>query len=239
MSGLLLRRRTLLGAAAPPPGFAADYSDWWADDLALSDGAAVSSWPAHTDDLGLGAHTQATGSKQPNYRASVAELGGRAAVQGDGVDDVLSSSTLGTALTLPATRIVVCVFPPEAGNNYLVGGSGTERFALLDANSNEWRTYAGKTVTSGVTLDTDGHLAVATFVTGTPDTLDLDGTQIASGDAGDNSLIRSDLFDLADLGGLGSRGHIAYHAIIEGIPTAQEVADLEAWASDYYGLVIA
>ena len=63
-----------------------------ADALALSDGAAVSSW---TDSSGNGRHfTQATGTRQPLYKSGI--IGGKPVVRFDGTDDLLTHAGVST-----------------------------------------------------------------------------------------------------------------------------------------------
>ena len=105
--------------ATPPPFTPASVAGlkvWLkADVLALSDGAAVSSW---TDSSGLANHaTQGTSGARPIYKTNI--VNAKPVVRFDGVDDFL---TLGTALSVTADCCVFVVHQ-TSGDCCLVGSA--------------------------------------------------------------------------------------------------------------------
>lgn len=86
-----------------PPSITSQVAVWWANDLALSDGAAVSSW---VDRVGSFDAAQATGSRQPIYRSS--GIGGHPAVDFDGTDDILRYAAA-NAVTTSTSGCVLAV----------------------------------------------------------------------------------------------------------------------------------
>src|SRR4051812_46109678 len=76
-----------------PEDIAGAVGVWVADDIAISDGSAVSSW---VDRIASHSLAQATGGQQPLYRTS--GIGGQPAVDFDGTDDLLRyAAALSTA----------------------------------------------------------------------------------------------------------------------------------------------
>jgi hypothetical protein len=162
----------------------------WAEDAAWShpaDGAAVATWrdgSGHSRDL-----VQATGTMQPLYRAVTAALGGRPAIEFDGVDDSLAVASF-TAVAPPFSLVVV-------GQRRGAGGGGNERAMcrvgggaaiIMDPSTKKWVAYNGNNLFSVGTYDTFGHLLAAGFIGPTNSYMNVDGASGAMADPGGGSI---------------------------------------------------
>lgn len=132
---------------------------WVADDLALADGAAVSSWVDRVQSANL---AQATGTKQPLYRATSA-LASQPAVDFDGVNDLLRYAGELThrdgghifvvcRLDVSTGGITVATADETSGGHHLYqgfnsGGTGRIEVAAPDSATN-WLQSADSAVTT-------------------------------------------------------------------------------------------
>jgi hypothetical protein len=226
------------GGDSGPPVPAASYSSWWADDLVLSNGAAVSSWTPRNDGLSAGNLTQGTGSKQPNYRSASGTMGGRPSVEFDGVDDTMKSSAFASAVTNGTVVIVGNSDDGESGTtNFFDGVSSSDRWILGAKPDNIWAIYQGDSSPESAagTRDTAQHLFYVTF--DTTDTLDVDGTEIISDAAGTGSFGGLSLCARFD-GGQPLEGNVSFIMVVDGYLTATEKTALETWVTDTYGITI-
>lgn len=213
---------------------------FWADDPDWTDpgdGNGVSSW-RDAGTIGSNA-TQATGSKQPIYRASVAAFNNRATLE----FAYSSGHELATGL-----------FPSDitTGEVFLVGrarnvnandtvaffqGDASHRWALSryrPSSDNQWRLYRGGSSVFAGTGDDNPH--AFRLICNSTDEIVIDGTSIGSGDAGNEPLQRlRPGAGAAGGGGFGLTGDIAFLAIVAAGLTAQERSDLLAWSQSYYG----
>lgn len=179
---------------------------------------------------------QFTGTKQPAYRASVAALNGKPAVQGDGVDDFLQTAAWSSALTQPSS--VVVVGSVSAEDNLTDGITSTNRHLVKEILGTDWRIFAGTSVDGG-TSDTDPHLFAAVF-NGASSTLDVDGVEVVSGNAGAQTLTGLTIGSNYNGTAAWNSGHIAFVGAIAGdIEADANWPAFVAWVESHYGLVIA
>lgn len=220
-----------------PPVPAASHSSWWADDLALSNGAAVSVWAPRTDDLGYGNLEQATGAAQPTFTAANAEFNGRSTVDGDGVNDNMVSASSGAATQTITIVMVMRNSNSENATNSVGHATTTEPRPMFRSNQKDGM-YAG-TVLQESTVQAARlgvNLYYATF-NGASSSLERNGTVIVSGDAGTNDI--SSAFSLMTVTTQYTPSENAFIMVVDGVLTAPEKAALETWVSDYYSIVIA
>lgn len=214
------------GGSFDPLSIAWDLA-FWAEDPSWTnpgDGNAVSQWD---DASGNGLHlTQGTGSQQPTYRASTAAFNGQPTVE-------FAIDWMSTAgFTAIATGDVFCVASSETSSFVWAGNDGSHRWDLLHASSGNFALHNGGSYIT-VAGDTDPHAIRATY--DSTDVLNVDGTDILSGNAGTHSLdglyVGRYYFDTTNR----LAGHIAFLGIIDGGLTAQERSDLLAWSQSHYG----
>ena len=241
MIGARMRRAAsgLLTTDPPAPGGMPLGIDWhtafWAegDNMAAqnyTNDDQVPTWPDETVN-GRDA-TQATSSQQPLYKASVAALNSKPAVKGDGSNDKLRTAAFAATVANPFT--IVTVGHVTSVGEHLHDGLTSGDRAVLSATStsNGWQIYNGAGVVGG-THDSSAHLFVVTF-TGT-DTLEVDGTEVASGDAGSHALTGINLFsNFTTTSSAFNSGHIAFLGLKEGTLTSEEKSDLLAWSRSHY-----
>lgn len=166
------------GTAAPSfdPSTVSGLVAWYiADDLALADATAVSSW---TDRAGTPHNAvQATGTKQPLYKTAI--LNGHAVLRFDGIDDFLRSPL---TLSQPDTVFVAFKSLVGASGVRVITDGGSLNSHLLRSFSN-WEIYAGGAVVGAVAADTSAHVLAATY-NGASSSLRVAGGAGDSGSAG-------------------------------------------------------
>lgn len=213
---------------------------FWAEDplwTAPADGGAVSSWrDAGSENKPA---TQGAGAKQPVYRASVAALNGRPAIQGDGADDFLQTADWSAPLTQPWVSIMVGSMGASA-ETLMDGNDGTNRGLLW------WNNTGGKfNFNNGTSLNTtvDGDTTPRVFsivANGASSVYVVGSTTVSSVNAGTASL--DGLTFLANNAGSAATcnsGYIAFAAIMTGaeyLAKGTEVSNLAAWLRYYYGV---
>lgn len=232
-------------AARKPAGGGSSYNPlaltWhrviWADDSSWvnpGDGNAVAQWD---DASGNSRHfTQTDATKQPLFRSSVAALNNRAAVHFDGTNDVMDGAF--ASMSQPWSAFAVVNLTKTASSTVFDVGGGSTTRGLQTTSGSVWQLSYGITVSTGMAATTGGHV-LYTVANGTSSFLDLNGTSSALLDAGTSA---------ANSPRLGARGtgpfeplggHIAFLGIKNSALSSTDLADLEAWASDYYGITVA
>jgi len=177
---------------------------------------------------------QATGSKQPTYRASTAAFNNQPTVQGDGTDDWIGA----TVASIAQPVWVVLIAAHGATKKTLFDGAATFQLVYDGGTGSRYFLFSGSALDSGDAIDTNPHLHVCTF-NGASSSYALDGTVIASGNAGTTATNRFTLFARNNGTEPGSSS-IAYAAVFNTDPTAQaEWADFTSWVETTYGLTIA
>lgn len=171
---------------------------YWADDPLWANpgnGNAISSW---RDAGPTSSHlVQATGSKQPIFRSSVAGLNNRAGIDFDGVDDILAVST-----NMENPQAIIWI-----GKRDGAGGGQNERCVALSATGagnpipifmsvngsvatpGRWAGFdtAAGLITSSVSYDTNIHMIVTYHINGTGYML-VDTTLTTASTTGANKL---------------------------------------------------
>jgi hypothetical protein len=173
------------GGAAPfDPSTIGGLSAWFKADAGTStttDGVGISQW---NDQSGNARHlTQATGSKQPLYKAAIQN--GLPVVRCDGVDDVMLTAAF--TIVQPVTLFAAGVFRTAFGaaDRVLVEINQTSPFLwLFRANSTDMDIYAGTANVGGASTPQAAHAYTAVF-NGASSLVRADGTQLgATADAG-------------------------------------------------------
>jgi len=199
--------------------------------LLLNDGDTVSTW---SDQTGNG--HDLTAGEAPTFKTSI--INGNPVVRFDGIDEYLSTS-FGT---LPQPNHIFMVIKKQTNGSdtslrFIAYGLSSGNRHAPYVNGGTWRFTAevGTAIVSGVGIDTNPHIN-ATLGNGTSSTLRLDGSQIASGDAGAddltglkvgtrNSEIQFGDFDIGEI--------LVYGQDKSGIQT-----DVEQYLSDKWGITI-
>jgi hypothetical protein len=207
----------------------------WAGDPSWSnpgDGNAVSSW---RNQSGGGDPAQATGGAQPLYRSSVSQLGNRPAVEFDGSDDCLVFDIADVAQSFKV--LAVFRFPSLPGSlRGIVGFGSGAAHGLSYSTTPAWRANAGSAIEGG-TPNTSGHVLQATL-NGASSSVTLDGSNVASGGAGSNSM------SWLKLGCLGSGAtnasfgavQLAFYGVYAGATSDVTLAQLATDLKTHYGL---
>lgn len=237
MRGLTLADTALVGRVASGFNpFGAGFPTWthasWAGDPAWAnpgDGGAVSSI---RNNSGGGDPAQATVTAKPTYRASVAALGNRPALEFDGGDslnfDVADINT-------PFYAIAVGALSGSGVARSLLGFSTTSGLRMGVTAGNLWIATAGTTLAGGTT-DNNAHVLEA-ILNGASSSLYLDGTQIASGGGGNSALTR---FVLGAANGSNWLGYGAFWGIVAGQTTRDATIVSSARAiGARYGITVA
>lgn len=213
------------------------HSAYWAEDPGWTnpgDGNAVTTW----DDATANGRdvTQATGTKRPLYRASVAALNGQPALEFDGTDDFLQTVSAFTVTSGTLTKVIIYQLRSHPGGNRFI-------WAAMDGGSNRCDVYktgshnvygsaaAGGSINfGGGTRDFNAHLEIDTF--GASGKIEIDGTSVATG-SGTAALTTHCLG--AYFGGENGAITLAFAGMLVGTLATDEKADLLAWAQDHYG----
>jgi hypothetical protein len=210
-------------------------SAYWAEDPSWSnpgDGNAVSSWR----DAGTAAAdvAQATGSVQPTYRASVAALNSKPAIQFDGADH-LDATGIST-IAQPFCVVTVLNIATVASNQIFINDqTGTSDNLLGVSTSGPAYSVRSDTVLSAGTATTGGQLLVVKF-DGASTTLEKNGSVAGTGNAGTVAHENARYLGGTSLGAAGlSNGHLAFVGFIGRDLTSQERSDLLAWSQSHYG----
>jgi hypothetical protein len=188
------------------------------------------------DEIGTYDLVQAVAGARPTYQA--AGLNSQPSFRFDGGDNVNKSGTTWTQINAPFT--VACVFKisslTQGVAQCVFDGENTARRAavltLTTATPDSWWIYNGSGTVNAGTADTTQHLAIATF--DSTDDLTLDGSSVASGNAGTN-VSQGVVLGAAFNGSSPFTGDIAFWAIKGSTLTADEKAALRTWSQGKYG----
>jgi hypothetical protein len=208
----------------------------WASDplwVPPADGGAVSSW-RNGGSVG-GDLVQATGSRQPTYDASNPTFNGAAVVVPDGTDDWLAVDFASVAQ--PLWIVAVATMP---GTGRFLSDAGPAGAAGRVGVINSAGNYAifAPTYLAGTAVSASPVLLVAA-VNGGSSSITVNGTSVASGAAGPNSLSGITLFSRYG-GSLFANAPCAYFAVFGTNPTTQtEWTAFKAWCLSFYGITVA
>lgn len=229
--GLTLRDPPLVGKFNPLDGakYLTPLHAVWAGDPAWTnpgDGNAVSSW-RNGGSVG-GDPAQATATAKPTFRASVAALNNRPAVEFDGGDSLNFDVA---DIAIPFYAVAVGVLSGSGVARTMLGFSTTTALRLGCSAGNAWFASDGTALAAGTT-DSNAHVLEA-VLNGASSSLRLDGTQIASGAGGNTGLAR---FVIGASNGNNWLGHIAFAAIYSG---SSRDANLARALGYNYGITVA
>jgi len=219
-SGLRGSLRSLsTGVAVIPDSVVHQYD---ASELSLSDGDTVSSWPdaEGTRDL------SAIGA--PTY--TVSRINGNATVYYDGSDDGHTNSNL----TQSQPDYVVGVFEVVTPGNdpRLWTGDATRQIGGIGTTGGNWQAWAGDSFIRGGSPDTNPHI-FGGFYDGAGSEVRVDGSVVATGDLGANSL------DGLDLGeGDGHNEYYLGELLILDNPSSGDIGGAESYLSDKWGITV-
>jgi hypothetical protein len=237
-------RRPVATAAAPSfnplTSFTTDpvHGVWASDPLWVppSDGGAVSSW-RNGGSVGTPNFTQGTGSKQPTYRASTAAYNNKPTVQSDGTDDFLASNF--ADLTQPIWIVLLGNYGSTSGTRYLCDAHTVQSHIIYNNSGANNYAYGSAALATTTATNTNPNLHVCKF-NGASSTYQLNGTTIASGNAGAVGMDGATILARAGGSTTAGAGHIAYYAVFTSDPTAQaEWAAFKAWVTSTYGITVA
>lgn len=229
------------GSALVPPPVIPWHTAAWADDplwTPPADGGAVASW---RDMSGNSRHlVQATAEMRPLYRASVAELNGRAGIQGDGVNDRLTVSF--TATTQPYSIVAVGSMLGGTFPALVAGGTlsnGGDMVLLYRSTSGHHKIFAGIADIGPASGDATVH-AFRAYFAGASSVLTRDGAS-STGNPGTRPI--STLHVLGSpytTANISNAGHIGFVGLYEGDVTSHASwSAFCAWVLDHYGKVLA
>jgi hypothetical protein len=216
------------------------HSAFWAEDPMWAhpaDGVAVPSW---RDGSGNARNmAQATGAKQPLYRAVAAGLNNRPAVQFDGVDDFMSSPIF-AAGGQPFSLVVVSKFNALTSAYLIEGGPGGQLTGGISAGGSgqPFSLYAGGVLNSPTLMDQVKHFLHG-VANGATSKIGVDGVETA-GNAGTATAQTQWTVGSFDGTQAFANAHIAFAGFYYGdITTHANWAAFKAQMATLYGLVIA
>jgi len=171
--------QTVFAAAPDIPASGDLHARYDATQLSLSDGSPVSTW---NDETGNG--HDLTAGNAPTFKTNI--IGGKPVVRFDGVNDRIDVSF--TALPQPNTIYAVFqLTSTSTGNDNMWGTTSTgARHDFIENLDGNFSINGGSFVIDG-SSDTSEHI-VGAFYDSTNSKIRLDGSQVASGDAGTDSM---------------------------------------------------
>jgi hypothetical protein len=213
------------------------HSVFWAGDPAWSnpgDGNAVTTW---RDGSGNGRDLGGSGATRPLFRASVAALNNRPAVQGDGVDDLLSVTF--TSVPQPYSLVVVAsmaggTFPAAVGGGAATNGS--DMVLVYRSTSGYFKMFAGSADVGPTSGDANPHAFRAHF-NGASSALAV-GSSVTSGSPGTRAIARLNVCGTPyTAANVKSSGHVAFVGLVAGdVTAASNWAALSAWIAAHYAV---
>jgi hypothetical protein len=243
------------GGAFDPSTDLTWHSLWWADGTnftglyndgdALDGGPGTKPWPNETAEADLYLLGTAATNDNP-YDANDAEFNNQGAVAITSAPFITNASisqeswTVDPDYTSGVSTVVVGKLTEVASNNTLTdGGSLATERNVIRAKSNNWSIYAGTTIDTGGTPDTNVHLFTGIFDGSTgADKLIVDGTTVINTNAGSGQLKEFALGGTRAGANLG-KPKIALCGVYEGDITADsEYSNFTDWVETYYGLTI-
>ena len=213
------------------------HSVFWAGDPAWSnpgDGNAVTTW---RDGSGNGRDLGGSGTARPLFRASVAALNNRPAVQGDGVDDLLSVTF--TSVPQPYSLVIVAsmtggTFPSAAGGGAATNGS--DMVLVYRSTSGFFKIFAGSADVGPTSGDANPRAFRALF-NGASSALAV-GSGVTTGNPGTRAINRLNVCGTPYTGAnVRSSGHVAFVGLRSGDVTGDGGwPQLSAWLAHHYAV---
>ncbi len=241
MSTRLARRGTIAHRLAAPFNIQWAHACWFGDPKWTNpgDGNPIDSIRNQTG----GGDPASTGTNRPTFRAAVAAYNNKPAAQFVGASSQYLDFDVAN-LAQPYSLVAVGNTSGGTGAERLIGtGNSSTNGGLGDnAGSASWIARFGVGLASATAFDANPHL-VRAYGNGASSALAVDGTTIASGDAGTNQFTRLTLGAASATGpafGLYLTGYIAFVGVASGDVTTQAGwADFKAWVASEYALTIA
>lgn len=207
---------------------------WWRSDLGITLGTGVS---AHTDQIGAVNLAQGTAGSQPAYNAADAAFNGRPSIQGDGVDDLLTSALARVAPGTVNTVIWAIVYQGSwTITEMLFADATSARFQVRqDGVSPEMKMFNGTLgpANNGMPLATAKRLEAGS--TGSAaDYLKIGAVSVTGTNTGNNAGTGFRVF-ASSVPSLWSATRYAEIVITNGLLTGPEQAALDSYASGLYG----
>lgn len=234
----LLGARTPAGAEADPPPAVAWSHAWWASDLALADGADVSSWAAQVG----GATLTTVSTTAPTFQAT--GLNGLPVVRSVGTS--LMRTGLLTEDAAPRSLVAVIKLNSTAATATIVSGyDGSSSSGFVFLTPSTLRAVAGSNSMTYTSYDTNPHLVAAYFTSSSLTRhLDVDGTQQSTGQSGADPFKGVTLFgsqaSVDPNVSSGASVDIAFLGVFDGDVFADsEWSNFEQWVEDTYGITVA
>ena len=204
--------------------------------LSGSNGDPITAW---NDESGNGRNlTQATSSRRPVYRPTIAALNNQPGAEFDGVDDVIQSAAFTQVPQTYSVVIVAAINGTIANNVYILNVRNSVGGGLRTiTGTNRYSAFFGGVFDTTHVADTSGHLVHAR-ASGATSKVGKDGTE-QTGNAGTSN---------ADAFGIGAfsagTAHAALSATCAGlfvgdITAHASWANFKAWVASTYGLTIA
>lgn len=209
----------------------------WAGDTLWTppaDGAKVSTW---RDGTGGGKDvTQATSGNQPTYRASVAALNNKPAVEFTATaQNYLRQATL----SVPAPYSIVAIAVHRgSGGSFVIGHSGSNNgYGMgISGFNGQWTLASGTGMTGGTPTRNVAHCQLGyTDTAGTAARVDIDGAAVVTGNAGATAVNQAVIGAGMTTGLVGAQwmdGYLAFLGIIAGDAKAA------SWWADFKSLVL-
>lgn len=185
--------------------------------------------------------SQATGSKQPTYRASTAAFNDKPTVQFDGTDDWMKADPADFAQ--PYYLVAIAQVTSTAGSRQImnVANSSVAGLGYVTSGGGKWQldvSTGGSPILVGGTPDTNPHLFVCT-ANGVSSNISVDGASVVTGDAGTGGFTRF-ILGSSEFGSRYLIGHIAYAAVFTSNPTSDASwFRFKSWVTSFYGITVA
>lgn len=218
------------------------YAAFWASDPSWTppaDGAAVDSW-RNGGTLGTAA-VQATGAKQPLYRAAAANLNSKPAIDFDGTDDGLEVLS-GVSLAQSFTVVWIGSLDTTAGTRAHVALNSAATTRSMSVQTAAWRLNAGSSITGGTPSISTPYM-VRNYVNGASSEIVQNGTSLVTGNAGALALdviVLGSAFFTPTTYSFFQDGQTAFVGIYPGDVTADtQWSAFKAWVTAFYGIAIA
>lgn len=203
-----------------------------------TDGAAVASW---TDLSGNGRHaTQATAGMQPVLKTGANGIGGAPVVRFDGTDDWLKTASFALAQPLTAVLIYKPRAHPSSTRQVLAEGAGFDRIFAHTSGGNPSMTFG--TALGGTQFLTLGTPRIVRCIAnGASSSMVFDngkGTTSAAGNVGAGAIAGGLQIGGENGSGFAPSCDVAEVILYNRVLTAPELANLEGYLSEKYGIAI-
>ena len=214
------------------------FAAFSADDLALSDGGAVSTWADRSGNARDA--SQGTSGNRPTYRATVAALNSKPAVEFDGSNDFLRTSSW-TAISQPISVVaILSILATGSGSRFIADGISSNPMAVYWNATVSWAMYAGTSEwAQGSPNPSTGAKGLRALLNGTSSRFAVNGTVLsAATNIGSGTMTGLTIGAKRDDTGSANM-QLAFLGLYAGDVTADgNWSDFKAWAASYYGVTV-